>query len=139
MGKTGVTATARSLTQWLITNEATLNGSLDAEQIDTCPVCEKLRIFLSMTLGLDSYRFLLAQALTSAKEESPSLLAVSVLSDGSMEGLTGDAATASSVLIAHLLSSLENVVGETVTGWILSDLWPGVSSRHMQSRENETA
>ena len=136
MGRTGVSATARSLTQRLMAHDAALDASTPAEKVDTCPVCEKLRIFLSTVLGLDSYRFLLAQALTSAKHEAPSLAEVSVLNDGSIEGLIGEAATVSGVLIAHLLSSMETVVGETVTRWILSDVWPEVSGLEGQSREN---
>lgn len=126
MGKTGVSATARCLTQRLMALEAALEESAKLT-IDTCPVCEKLRISLSTTLGLDSYRFLLGQALTSAKQEVAILVEVSVREDGSIEGLCGEAAAASSVLIAHLLSSMETVVGEVVTRWILSDVWPGMS------------
>ncbi|MGI4828373.1 MAG: hypothetical protein ACRYFU_09330 [Janthinobacterium lividum] len=129
---------ARSLAQRLMAYDAVLHESANAEKIYTCSVCEKLRIFLSTVLGLDSYRFLLAQALNSAKDEAPTLAKVSVLKDGSIEGLTGEAATASGVLIAHLLSSIETVVGETVTRWILSDVWPGLSGLGMQSRGNET-
>ena len=133
MGRTGVSATAQYLAQRVMEHEAALEGSLHAENTDTCPVCEKLRIFLSTTLGLDSYRVLLARALTSAKHEAPTLAAVSVRDDGSIEGLTGEAATASIVLVAHLLGSMETVVGEIVTRWIMSDLWPEVCGFHRQS------
>ena len=136
MGRTGVSATARSLTQRLMAHDAVLHGSPHAETIDTCTVCEKLRIFLSSMLGLDSDLVLVAQPVTSAKHEASSLAEVSVLNNGSIEGLIGEAATASGVLIAHLLSSMETVVGETVTRWILSDIWPEVSGLEGQSREN---
>lgn len=131
MGRTGVSATARSLTQRLMAHEATLDVSLGGEMSDTCPVCEKLRLVLSSVLGLDSYLFLLAQALTSAKHEASSLASVSVLDDGSIKGLSGEAAMATAVLLAHLLDSMEIIVGETVTRWILSDAWPELVSVHV--------
>ena len=131
MGRTGVSATARSLTQRLMAHEATLDVSFGGEMSDTCPVCEKLRLVLSSVLGLDSYLFLLAQALTSAKHEASSLASVSVLDDGSIKGLSGEAAMATAVLLAHLLDSMEIIVGETVTRWILSDAWPELVSVHL--------
>ncbi|HVK12023.1 MAG TPA: hypothetical protein VM597_24840, partial [Gemmataceae bacterium] len=52
-------------------------------------VCEKLRLLLARLAGTEGFRSLMARAVAVAKSEVPSLDAVVVRTDGSLEGLDG--------------------------------------------------
>jgi hypothetical protein len=49
---------------------------------------------------------------------------VKVNEDGSIDGLTGKATEANAVLIAHFVEIMKTFIGETVTVWLLNDIWP---------------
>ena len=86
-------------------------------------VCEKLRQPLINLAGVAGFRSLLSRALTLARAEAPSLNAVQVAADGSLQGLdklrpqvdADQAGDAGIILITHLLGLLVRVVGEAVT------------------------
>ena len=86
-------------------------------------VCETLRQPLCALAGVAGCRSLLSRALTLARAECPSLNAVQVAADGSLQGLeelrpqvdTDQAREAGIILITHLLGLLVRVVGEAVT------------------------
>src|ERR1035441_3881582 len=97
-------------------------------------VCERLRQPLITLAGVAGFRSLLSRALTLAMAEAPSLSAVQVAADGSLQGLDelrpqvdpGQAREAGIILITQLLGLLVRVVGEAttlqlVTSEILSD------------------
>jgi hypothetical protein len=86
-------------------------------------VCDKLRRPLTTLAGAAGFRSLLARALTLAKRESPVLGAWEVKSDGSLQGLNGEAAQSGAVLIAHLLGLMITFVGESLTLRLLHDVW----------------
>src|ERR1700722_3633147 len=52
-------------------------------------VCEKLRLPLSKLAGVAGFRSLMSRAVAMAKAEVPSLVAVRVGADGSLDGLDG--------------------------------------------------
>ncbi len=116
--------TTYGLAERLIAYEATLDRTSQADLGDTCHVCERLRRALSTLFGPDGYRTLMARALIRAKREAPSLTDVKVNNDGSIEGLTGKATEANAVLIAHFVEIMKTFIGETVTVWLLNDIWP---------------
>ncbi len=97
-----------------------------ADLADTCHVCERLRRALSTLFGPDGYRTSMARVLIRAKREAPSLTDVKVNDDGSIEGLTGKATEANAVLIAHFVELMKTFIGETVTVWLLNDIWPNL-------------
>jgi hypothetical protein len=86
-------------------------------------VCAKLRQPLITLVGVAGFRSLLSRALTLARAEAPSLSAVQVAADGSLQGLDElrpgvDAAQtreAGIILITQLLGLLVRVVGEAMT------------------------
>jgi hypothetical protein len=82
-----------------------------------------LRQPLITLAGVAGFRSLLSRALTLARAEAPSLSAVQVAADGSLQGLdglrpqveAGEAGEAGIILIAQLLGLLVRVVGEAMT------------------------
>jgi hypothetical protein len=83
-------------------------------------VCERLRQPLINLAGVAGFRSLLSRALTLARAEAPSLSAVQIAADGSLQGLDElrpqvDAREAGIILITQLLGLLVRVVGEAVT------------------------
>ena len=114
----------RDLAERLVAFEAAETTISPADSVATCRVCEKLRRPLSALTGAAGFSSLLARALTLAKRECPALGAVGVNPDGSLDGLVGEAARASSVLVAHLLDLLATFIGETLTMRLLHDVWP---------------
>ncbi len=127
-------STTHGLAERLIAYEAALDRTSQEGLADTCHVCERLRRALSTLFGPDSYRPLMARALIRAKREAPSLTDVKVNDDGSIEGLTGKAMEANAVLIAHFFELMETFIGETVTVWLLNDIWPNLLGSHIRMR-----
>jgi hypothetical protein len=97
-------------------------------------VCAKLRQPLITLAGVDGFRSLLTRALTLARAEAPSLIAVQVAADGSVIGFgefasrpEKDIATdEGAVLIAYLIGLLVTFIGEGLTSRLVEDVWPGV-------------
>jgi hypothetical protein len=86
-------------------------------------VCETLRQPLCALAGVAGCRSLLSRALTLARAEAPSLAAVRIAADGSLQGLdelrpqvdADQAREAGIILVTQLLGLLIRVVGEAVT------------------------
>jgi hypothetical protein len=86
-------------------------------------VCERLRQPLITLAGLAAFRSLLSRALTLARAEAPSLNALQVAADGSLQGLedlrpqvdADQIREAGINLITQLLGLLVRVVGEAMT------------------------
>ena len=121
-----MTTTTQDLADRLLVYEAALDRTHQLELSETCHVCEKLRRSLGTLLGPDAYYALAARALSMAKREAPTLNAVQVKADGSIKGLIGEAAEANNILVAHLIGLMVNFIGETVTLWLLNDMWPNL-------------
>ena len=120
--------TTRELAQRLLTYEAVGDGTANADTQAVCRVCDKLRRSLTTVAGAAGFRSLLARALTLAKKESPLLSAWEVKSDGSLQGLNGEAAQSGAVLIAQLIGLMITFIGESLTLRLLHDVWPDLPS-----------
>src|SRR5471030_2527263 len=113
---------SQHLAQRLLTYEVAGENSGPAESA-AFRVCERLRQPLITLAGVAGFQSLLSRALTLARAQAPSLSAVQVAADGSLQGLDGlraqtdaDQARESGViLIAQLLGLLVRVVGEAMT------------------------
>ena len=127
MSQAGIRPETRALAERLVALEADSRSVAAADQTATCRVCEKLRRPLVTLTGTAGFSSLLARALTLAKRESPPLHLVQVRTDGSIEGLEGDAAHAHVVLVAYLLSLLITFVGDALTTRLLLDICPDLS------------
>jgi hypothetical protein len=98
-------------------------------------IIEKLRPNLVTLIGNGGFSLLLSRALTLAKRQVPWLGRVSVNARGDLEGLADSLAHTDRdefvkgrvALLAHLLGSLMDLVGEDVTLSVVHDIWPRAS------------
>lgn len=124
----------RDLAHRLLTYEA--NGGKTAELAGpaTVRVYDKLRQSLCELAGAAGFHALAFRALTLARSEVPSLRAVEVAADGSLEGMsTIEPPTDAEkdriheggvVLISRLLGLLLIFLGEALTMNVIRDMWP---------------
>ncbi len=125
MPQTELNPAIRRLAERLLALEK--DAPIVAEDLSaTCRVYEKLRRPLSHLVGSAGVSSLLGRALTVATRECPALSGVRVMEDASLVGLEGEAAEASSVLVAHLLQLLVTFIGESLTLRLVQDVWPEV-------------
>ena len=124
MTRSADTSTTRELAQRLLAYEAGEAGAAMPDTLAVGRVCDKLRRPLTTLAGAAGFRSLLARALTLAKQESPLLGAWEVKSDGSLQGLNGEAAQSGAVLIAQLIGLMITFIGESLTLRLLHDVWP---------------
>jgi hypothetical protein len=121
---------SRYLAQRLLTYEAGKNP--ETKDSAACRVCSKLRRSLIILAGVAGFRSLLSRAVTLARAEAPSLSAIQVAADGSLQGLdelesqmNKDLASEGGVvLIARLLDLLLTFIGKGLTLRIVQDVWP---------------
>jgi hypothetical protein len=123
----------RDLAQRLIAYESAAGKTSEPTKLAAFRVCESLRLPLSALAGVAGFRSLLSRALTLARAEAPSLGAVEVAADGSLQGLDelepqtdkDQAREAGVILIAQLIGLLLFFVGEGVTlRLVISEVLP---------------
>jgi hypothetical protein len=113
----------RDLAQRLLAHQNAAGKTSEPTEFAAFRVCETLRQPLCALAGVAGFRSLLSRALTLARAEAPSLIAVQVAADGSLQGLdelppetdAEQAREAGVILITHLLGLLVRVVGEAMT------------------------
>jgi hypothetical protein len=113
----------RDLALRLLAHENAAGKTSEPTEFAAFGVCLRLRQPLITLAGLAGFRSLLARALTLARAEAPSLNAVQIAADGSLQGLDGLRAQADTeearetgiILITQLLGLLVRVVGEAMT------------------------
>ena len=124
----------RNLAQHLLSLEA--GTGTDAAQVHEAAVrvCERLRVSLTRFAGLEGFAALLRRALALARAEAPSLGALTIKPDGSLEGLEAllrdtrnGGPEAAVVIISHLLGLLVTFVGEPLTLRLVREAWPDAS------------
>ncbi len=124
MSESGTSPNTQEIAQRLLAYEASEHSSSEANTSAVVHVCEKLHRLLSKLIGETGSRALLARALTLAKREAAVLTPVEVRDDGALEGLSGEAEGASTVLVSHLIGLVEILLGEALTLRVLHDIWP---------------
>jgi hypothetical protein len=118
-----IPAQTRDLAQRLLAYENAAGKTSEPTEFAAFGVCERLRQPLIRLAGVDGFRSLLSRALTLARVEAPSLNAVQVAADGSLQGLdelgprvdADEAREAGVILITQLLGLVVRVVGEAMT------------------------
>jgi hypothetical protein len=113
----------RDLAQRLLAYENAAGKTSDPTEFAVVRVCERLGQPLITLAGVAGFRSLLSRALTLARAEAPSLSAVRVAEDGSLEGLDAlrpqvdadQVREAGIILITQLLGLLVRVLGEATT------------------------
>jgi hypothetical protein len=120
----------RDLARRLLAFEAA--AGINSAPTGSAAVCvyEKLRRPLCALAGVAGFCSLASRALALARAEAPSLSAVQVRADGSLQGLDepqieqhqdGDAGT---ILVAQLLGLLFTFIGAALTLRLVQDAWP---------------
>jgi hypothetical protein len=120
------------LAQRLLTYEAVAGKNSETTESAAFRVCAKLRRPLITLAGVAGFRSLLSRALTLARAEAPSLSAVQVAADGSLQGLDelepqidkDQAREGGVILIAHLIGLLLTFIGEGLTLSMVQAVWP---------------
>ena len=123
---------SRDLARRLITYEDVAGKTSEATEFAAFRVCERLRRPLCALAGIAGFRSLLSRALTLARAEAPSLRAVQVKVNGSLQGLDepgsqvdeDQAREAGVILVAKLLGLLLTFIGEGLTLRLVRDEWP---------------
>jgi hypothetical protein len=113
----------RDLAQRLLACETAAGKTSEPSELAAFRACARLRQPLTTLAGVAGFRSLLSRALTLARSEAPSLSAVQVAADGSLQGLDAlrpqvdadQAGEAGIILITQLLGLLVRVVGEAMT------------------------
>jgi hypothetical protein len=113
----------RDLALRLLAHENAAGKTSEPTEFAAFGVCERWRQPLIALAGLAAFRSLLSRALTLARAEAPSLNAVQVAADGSLQGVEDlrsqvdmdQAREAGIILITQLLGLLVRVVGEAMT------------------------
>ncbi len=128
----------RDLAQRLLDYEAFTEKTSEPAGSATLRVYEKLRHELGEFAGVAGFQSLASRALVLAKTEAPSLNAVRVAADGSLQGMgeiehqfdidkirAGEfpAGEGGIILIARLLSLLHLLLGEALTLRLLRATW----------------
>ncbi len=102
---------------------------------NTFRVCEKIRGPLGKLAGVGGFRSLLSRALALAGGEVPSLRALHVKADGSLEGLeefeakldSREVAEGEAALMSELLGLLVTFIGPALTQQLLHGIWPKIN------------
>ena len=133
----------RVLAQRLLANEAVSGETSLPTESAAFLVYEKLRRHLCALAGVAGFQSLASRALTLARAEAPSLSAVQITADGSLQGLgelqppiDNDEGGNGVILIAQLLGLLFIFIGETLTLRLVQDVWPdsGTRGKHAPTR-----
>jgi hypothetical protein len=147
-------STTRDLAQRLLAYEVVLAKTSEPGQSATLRVYEKLRRGLEEFVGAQGFYSLASRALALARTEVPSLGAVRVAADGSLQGLgeiehpididkdrAAESATGERgiILIASLLGLLLLFLGEALTLRLLRLTWPGAALDDRSSENGRNA
>jgi hypothetical protein len=139
------TPAIREFARRLIALEAAREIAPVSSGTEAVRVCEQLRLPLSRLTGVAGFRSLMSRALAMARTEVPSLIAVQVGADGSLEGLEvlgydQDALAGSQAgvaVVAQLLGLLVTFIGEPLTLRLVRDAWPNASLPGMDAGTRE--
>jgi hypothetical protein len=144
----------RDFAQRLLAYEAFADTTSESANFATLRVYEKLRQGLGEFAGVAGFQALASRALALARTEAPSLNAVRVTEDGSLQGLgeiehqfdidkvrAGEfpAGEGGVILITRLLGLLLIFLGEALTISLLRATWPGAAFDHRNSENGRKA
>jgi len=138
---------SRCLAQRLLTYEALAGKNSETTESAAFRVCAKLHRPLVTLAGIAGFRSLLSRALTLARAEAPSLSAVQVAADGSLQGLDelerqidkDQVKEGGAILIAQLIGLLLTFIGEGLTLRMIQDVWPEVAVDGLVSEKEREA
>jgi hypothetical protein len=120
------------LAQRLLIYEGVAGKNSETTESAAFRVFAKLRRPLITLAGVAGFRSLLSRALTLARAEAPSLSAVQIAADGSLQGLDelepqinkDQAREGGTILITQLIGLLLTFIGEGLTLSMVQAVWP---------------
>jgi len=128
----------RDLAERLLTYEANAGNISEPVESTTLRVYEKLRQSLGQLTGAAGFHALGSRALMLARSEVPSLSAVELAADGSLQGMSATehpinveedwVRNAGVILISRLLGLLLIFLGEALMMNLVRDVWPDAAS-----------
>ena len=135
----------RQLAERLLALEAAANGQRPREGCHF-PVCERLRVPLSMLTGKAGFEALFSRSLALARAESPRLASLEINANGVIEDcdrvqppLSQEELAAGEVmLVAFMLQLLRTFLGESLMLRLIHDVWPEASFTDTDSGEKTT-
>jgi hypothetical protein len=138
---------SRYLANRLLTYEAVAGKDSETTESAAFRVFAKLRGPLITLAGVAGFRSLLSRALALAKAEAPSLSAVQVAADGSLQGLDelepqidkDQPREGVAILIAQLIGLLLTFIGEGLTLRMVRDVWPEAAFEGRVSEKERNA
>lgn len=124
----------QELARRLLEYEASVDPNSESEECAAFRASEELRRLLCTLVGPADYRSFLARALTLAKADAPSLAAVQVTSDGSLQGLSDveqqsgrqRAGEAAVILLAQVLEVFRTFLGGALTVNLVQNASPAL-------------
>ena len=134
----------RDLAQRLISYQSAADKTSEPTKFAAFSVCETLRQPLYALAGEAGFRSLLSRALTLARAEAPSLSAVQVAADGSLQGLDelepkDQIEEGGVILIAQLIGLLLTFIGEALTLRMVQNVWPEAAFDSRDSQREKKA
>ena len=128
----------RDLAERLLTYEANAGNISEPVESTTLRVYEKLRQSLGQLTGAAGFHALGSRALMLARSEVPSLSAVELAADGSLQGMSATehpinveedrVRDGGVILISRLLGLLVIFLGEALMMNLVRDVWPDAAS-----------
>jgi len=128
----------RDLAERLLTYEANAGNISEPVESTTLRVYEKLRQSLVQLTGAAGFHALGSRALMLARSEVPSLSAVELAADGSLQGMSATehpinveedrVRDGGVILISRLLGLLVIFLGEALMMNLVRDVWPDAAS-----------
>ena len=126
----------QDLARRLLEYEASADESSESKECKAFRVSEDLRRLLCTLVGPTDYRSFLARALTLAKVKAPSLAAVQVTLDGSLQGLDDverqsdqqRAGEAEVILLAQVLEVFRSFLGGALTVRLVQNASPALEA-----------
>jgi hypothetical protein len=120
----------RDFAKRLIAHETRGNKSSQPNNAAGFRVCEKLRPALATLMGNSGFRALLSRALALASAEVPTLRAVELQENGSLQASqkfkSNETAEPDIALVAQLLGLLVAFIGADLTLRFVREVWPKV-------------
>jgi hypothetical protein len=118
----------RDLAQQLIAHEGAAGKTSEPMEFAAFRACETLRRPVCALAGVAGFRSLLSRALALARAEAPTLSAVQVAADGSLQGLDelgrkidkDQVREGGAILVAQLLGLLLTFIGEAMTSRLVT-------------------
>lgn len=124
------------LARLLLAHEAGAGNGAGAPPV-VLRAMDKMRYSLSRLAGVAGFCALMKRALTLAIAQAPTLNAVEIKPDGSLEGLSGVSdEVAGTLLIAQFIDLLTTFIGEHLTLCLLQEVWPELDVADTSTEED---